>query len=227
MVLPPNIQSRIDMTDGCWNWTGSRPDGRYGRLWHTGKAWLAHRLLWTLTYGPIPEGLCVCHHCDNMACVRPEHLFLGTSADNSADMVAKGRSAAGDRNASRLYPMRRPRGEAHPSFKLSDSDVAEIRRRYAAGEGATALARSYDVSRRTIINVARGYRGGGTALPPHQSTHRSGLAHPHATLTDADIASIRERHEAGEPVKAIGRAFNVTPRTIYNVLKRQGRFANV
>lgn len=75
----------------CWEWTGTRPSNRYGQIVAHGKKTPAHRVAWMLYRGPIPEGMYVLHKCDNMGCVNPAHLFLGTLSDNMQDMVAKGR----------------------------------------------------------------------------------------------------------------------------------------
>src|SRR5215831_7021758 len=126
--------SHVSKADGCWEWTAYRDPAGYGRLGAGSKkagVILAHRFSWIIHFGPIPEGIHVCHHCDNPPCVRPEHLFLGSNADNHADMRAKGRSNYGDRNAMRRYPEKRHWGEhnglrKHPErarHKLTDEQV--------------------------------------------------------------------------------------------------------
>jgi len=77
----------------CWVWIGSLKDTGYGQLSapHRGVPLKAHRVSWELHHGPIPDGLWVLHRCDNRRCVRPDHLWLGTDADNKSDMEAKGR----------------------------------------------------------------------------------------------------------------------------------------
>ena len=103
---PPDIEERLwghlKVTDtGCAEWTRSTTTKGYGCIQFKERLALTHRVAWELTNGPIPEGLCVCHRCDNPPCCNPEHLFLGTYADNIHDMIAKGRGR--NQNAGKAY----------------------------------------------------------------------------------------------------------------------------
>ncbi len=151
--------SRVDKTSACWLWTGGKTTAGYGILYSNGRGSrrvYAHRVVWELTSGPIPEGLLVCHTCDNPPCVNPAHLWLGTDADNAWDKSRKGRSTTGDRHGLRLHPERVPRGERSGAAKLTEADVRAIRARYAAG-GITQqrLADEYGVTNSLICHVIK------------------------------------------------------------------------
>ena len=138
----------VRKSDGCWEWLGGTFGGRYGQFRAFDRKVKAHRFAWEITNGPVPAGKIVCHRCDNVRCVRPDHLFLGTHADNAADRDAKGRGARF--NAPALT------GELNPSAVLTAAKVATIRARLAQGERRADIALEFQVSKSTIDQIARG-----------------------------------------------------------------------
>lgn len=131
-----------DAASGCWLWQGLvRADG-YGYLVFAGVKRRAHRVAWMLFRGEIGPGLAVCHKCDVRACVNPEHLFLGTPADNAQDMVAKHRTL---------------RGEEHISAKLTAEQVSRIKTMLAEDRmHVSEIAREFGVAHTTIQAIKTG-----------------------------------------------------------------------
>jgi hypothetical protein len=134
------------MTTPCWIWMGSRGRSGHGQF-HMGKPHthpvLAHRVGWTLARGQIPEGMSVLHKCDVGACQNPDHLYLGTAKQNSADCTARGR-----RNTAR--------GVESGNCRLTELDVRAIRCRALAGSTHRFLATEYGVTHTTIGRIVRG-----------------------------------------------------------------------
>ncbi len=131
----------INNSDECWNWNSPHSTG-YGRFQFNKRKYSAHRISWVLANGEIENNLCVCHHCDNRACVNPEHLFLGTYRDNILDAARKGRH----KNPSFI-------GHKNPAAKLSERDVIEIRRRHAEGETQRSIANDYPINFKAISKI--------------------------------------------------------------------------
>jgi hypothetical protein len=131
----------------CWVWTGSCTTDGYGMILRSadaGSPSKASRISWELAGGGDPGDLHVLHRCDNPPCVRPSHLFLGTRAENMADMAGKHRSHS-------------MQGESNPRARLSAAQVSELRARVAAGERYEQLAEEYGHSYNAVYLAVRGF----------------------------------------------------------------------
>jgi HNH endonuclease len=180
---------------GCRCWPGAHDADGYGMLYFGKRQWRAPRLVWTLTRGPIPPRMVVCHTCDNPPCCEPRHLWLGTIKQNSHDMVAKGRQprcgpthpATGESHGSRTHPERVPRGD-RSGLRLHPE------------------------------RAARGARNGSST---HPEQIRRGSIHGRAKLTEADVILIRIRHQSGTTCGDLSRDYQVDWKTMSNLLKRK------
>jgi hypothetical protein len=127
----------------CWQWTGSLNEKGYGQVWWDGRMRRANRVAHELFIGPIPEGLEVCHDCDNRGCVNPRHLVAGTHQKNMADAVQRVR-------------LRGHKGEEHPMHKLNEADVRKILWLLKQGIFQRKLATTFGVTQACVSLIARG-----------------------------------------------------------------------
>ncbi len=142
--------SKVDRSGSCWLWTGVTNWSGYGFMYdERGRRWYVHRYAYDRLVGPIPPRVCVLHKCDTRACVRPDHLRLGTRAENSREMVERGRSL---------------RGSQHPNARLTDAQVRAIFACRQAGMTQRAIGEAFGVSRQCIGQVLNGTRRGVVGL---------------------------------------------------------------
>lgn len=135
------FEAKVRRGPGCHLWTGARSAG-YGVVKIAGRQRGAHVVAWEIAHGPVPPGLQVLHTCDTPACVRDDHLFIGTQADNMQDASHKGRSRGPT-----------TRGADHPRSRFTAAEVAEIRRLADDGMPRAEIRRRFDAPRSTIDHI--------------------------------------------------------------------------
>jgi hypothetical protein len=137
----------------CVEWPRSKSSFGYGSFKIKNRRFSAHRLAFEVAHGCILNGLNVCHRCDNPPCFNPTHLFLGTYADNSADMARKGRAACGEHNGHHTHPERSAKGERNSHAKLSEAQIIQIRTLYAEGVRRSDIAEQFGITRGHVFDI--------------------------------------------------------------------------
>lgn len=146
--LPVRLASMTTILDnGCWYCSAGGENSRYGTIYHQGSNISNHTAAWLCWHGPIPKGQCVLHKCDNMRCVNPDHLFLGTNDDNSKDMVSKDRQW-------------KPKGELNSCARFNEQDIQEIRGMLESGYSQSFIAQYFKTSQSVISLIKNGQRWG-------------------------------------------------------------------
>lgn len=139
-ISDPRFSQKIHETDsGCWEYTGVTGEGGYGYVRRRPRQLRAHRYAWELVNGSVPDGMFVCHRCDNRKCCNPDHLFLGTHRDNMDDMIGKGRLRTHAQD-----------GENNGNSRLDWETVQKIRELYAIGASQMQIGKMYGISNSSV-----------------------------------------------------------------------------
>jgi hypothetical protein len=209
MTLSQRLEhfSKVDAATGCWLWTASTNKSGYGRLGVDGKVFLAHRLAYAVAHGAIPDGMHVCHRCDTPACINPDHLFIGTNADNMLDKLSKNRQS---------------KGSDFSSTKLTEAQVAAIR---LDKRPQWVIAQDYGISQSQVSLIHRNEEWRHLDLTQaaysngriDNGNRVKGTAHPLAKLDDEKVQRIRS---SAKSIRALSEEYGVSEGLISRVIKR-------
>lgn len=137
------FELQMQRSGGCWEWVGPKNGRGYGQFYFEGRLTRAHRTSYRMHIGPIPDGMVVCHRCDNPSCVNPAHLFIGSQKDNVVDCVKKGRRAD-------------KRGENNGHATITTEQALTIKQLWASGLSCLQIAKVMGVSRNLANSICHG-----------------------------------------------------------------------
>ncbi len=190
--------SHVNFDSECWIWTASKYRNGYGQFAIRGESRTpAHRTAYKIVNGDIPDGLCVLHRCDNPACVRPSHLFLGTHSDNTRDAMKKNRLRCGEKS---------------PRAVLNNKKVRFIRNAFIKGKTQNELAKQFSVSQTAISKITRSIRWKHLGLDPIPSHGRqaTGERCHSSKLTEVQVNRIRRCSMYGIRNAELAKRFGVS-----------------
>ena len=166
--------SKVEKSEGCWDWKGSKKITGYGSFHYKGKTYCSSRASYELFVGDIPSGMLVLHKCDRSLCVNPEHLFIGTQLDNIKDMVDK---------------KRQQKGESHCHHKLTQDQANAIK---DDARPQVIIAKEYNISKGSVNDIKKGRTWTHDGHEIVQTARRKNRPdHPQNKLTAAQVMSIR------------------------------------
>jgi hypothetical protein len=221
--------SKISKSDetGCWEWTAGKTGKGYGAFSINGKNRPAHRVSYELFKEPIPDGLFICHRCDNPGCVNPGHLFLGTHQDNMDDRSAKGRTpplpnthSNQEWNLKRILSM--PKGSDNHATRYSDEKVLQIHELRKTGIGPKPISEALGIPEMFVQDViygrARRYLHPDEAirnrLTRERTPRQKGVRKKYS---DETVEEVRRRIAAGDKGCNIARELDVPRSLVYDL----------
>ena len=234
MPMEERFWQKVQKSEGCWLWQGTTDQNGYGIFAMTARKNIgAHRLMWILIHGVVPENLFVLHRCPEKAnplCVNPDHLYAGTQYENVQDSLREGTHFGLTHPYSLAtyvaqHPEVKPRGEAHKNSKLTDESVREIHALYPQ-HSMRAIAVRYGVSSATIGHILHGliWRHVSTTPEDHGSQFAplasADKYHRNAKLVDADVLTIRALADTVSHAD-LAQRFGVSHATIHRIVYRK------
>lgn len=210
--------SKTSQSGDCLEWTASINRGGYGQFNAGNKRIvLAHRFSWEIANGPIPDGLLVCHDCDNRKCVELAHLFLGTHKDNNNDMFSKGRG--------HVFDGSQAIGENNVNAKLTKEMVSKVKGLLSAGASLGIISKEFGITKQAVMAIRDEETWKG--VKPSKPTARQRLSLPRpsgennnrAVMTWKRVMELRKARQSGEKLDSLATRFGISRSTVKQIVR--------